>query len=70
MHEKLNLDGPAVRRELERVTAEGAQVEATVTNEGVTAEVSKEIKGWNVAGYVKKLWQGPWIGGASIKKDL
>lgn len=70
MPDKLNLDGPSLKQELERVEAEGAQIEATVDTEGVTAEVSKEIKGWNVAGYVKKLWAGPWIGGASIKKDL
>jgi hypothetical protein len=65
---KLDIDN-AVTRELDRLEAEeGHAIEATVTETGVTAEVSTTKKGWRLAAYVRRLWKGETEAGATVKK--
>jgi hypothetical protein len=61
----------AVKAELERIEDEKeSAVEATVTKDGVEAEISTTKKGWTISAFAKKFWKGDLQAGAKIKHDL
>jgi len=61
----------AVTSELHRLEAERTnRVEATVTQEGVEAEIRHERNGWSIAAYAKRLWKGPWFAGGRVRKEF
>ena len=68
---KLDINGPATRAQLDRIEKEHeSNVQADVTLEGVEAEVSTEKKGFSIAAYVKRKWNGETSAGARIKKSF
>lgn len=67
----LDLNGAALREQLQKIEREQHNsVEATVEQDGVTAAINAERKGWMLTAYVRKLWKGPVEGGARVKKEF
>jgi hypothetical protein len=67
----LDLNGAALREQLAKIEAEQHNsVEATIEQDGVTASISTEKKGWTFTGYVRKVWKGDVEGGARVKKEF
>lgn len=65
----LDLNGRELNKELERLDRDAHnELSTEITQDGLTAEMSHEKAGWRAVAYVKKLWQGPWIGGGRVSK--
>ena len=64
MSEKLKLD-KAIDEAVKDAT-NAATVE--VDTEKVEAAITHQAETFSVAGYVRKLWRGPWIAGARAEK--
>jgi hypothetical protein len=60
----LNLD--RTLKQIDRDAANHASVSADT--EKVEAEIAHAAESWSVAGYLRKLWAGPWIGGGKVTK--
>lgn len=68
---KLNLDGAATKAELQRIEDEHeSNVQADITADGVEAEVSTTKKGFSIAAFFKRRWNGEQAAGARIKKSF
>lgn len=67
----LNLNGEATQETLKQLETDGKNaVEATIDQDGIEAEISHSGESWSIAAYVKRLWKGPWVGGARVRKDF
>lgn len=68
---KLNLDGAATKAELDRIQAQGdSAVDVDITADGVEAEVSTTKKGWAIAAYIRRKWNGETTAGGRIRRTL